>query len=142
MEAIVPEVEELYFPEAGDGGGERAVEFVVTDIELEEEGEAGEVGNSVGEVVAVGVEEGKVGELVCETADGGGGEGEAVEIDAGDGAVVGVRKRVAAETLVVADVFAGPGLGDFVGIAGDGALEALDYEVSVVEPGVFEVARG
>lgn len=127
LEAVVTEIEVFDVPEVDDGGREGPVELIVTDIELEEVAEAGEVGDGVGEVVAVGVEEGEVGELVGEAADGRRGERQAVEVHAGDGAVAGLGRSVAGEALVVANVLPGPGLGHAVGVAGDGALEALDY---------------
>ena len=86
-----------------------------------------EVGDGVGEVVAVGVEEGKVGELVREAGNGRGADRPAVEVNTGDGAVPGVRQGGAGEALVLADVWAGPGSGYPRRVAGDRALKPLDY---------------
>ncbi|CAA7395190.1 unnamed protein product [Spirodela intermedia] len=131
VEAVVAEVEEDDLLEADDSVGEGPPQPVVADVEFVEEAEPGEIRHGTGEVVGVGVEEGDVGEFIDEAEDSWCRQGEPVEVHAGDRPVHGLRRRVAGEARVGADVRPRPGPGYPQRVIGDSLLESLNHRVGL-----------
>ncbi|CAL9066762.1 unnamed protein product [Musa banksii] len=136
-EPVVADVEELERRQLEDDRGERSLELVVADVQLVEQLQALEGGRQGAvELVGVEVEEGEVGEeaeLFGESPL----DGAVVEVDAGDGELVGVVEGGrAVHAGVVAHVRAAPVLGEALGIRGDGVLPCLQSHVGLLEPGV------
>jgi hypothetical protein len=143
LEVVEAEVEEAERREGEHRVGERAHEAVVAEVELVEADEAAERGGrDAAEAVGVEVQQREVGEEAQlrreEPRDVA-----VVEVHAGDGDGVGIRRQRRAEyARVVADLRARPVGGEVVGVGEDGLLlPRLQRDVRIPQPPAREPPR-
>lgn len=142
FELVEPQIQELERRQPQDHRRELAGEAVVAQIQLEEQLQAVElVGHRAAEAVGVDVEQCQVGEeteLLREVP----GDVAVVEVDAGDGADLGVVDGGrAVHARVVAHVRSDPVGGVVLGVRQDGLLPRLEGYVGAPDPWVLELER-